>query len=92
VADLDPATVPGYAEAVAALHGYLGDPNDYGMQSKHVGEIVALVMMISRPYLVAEMLADMSDDLALLNGGQDTTDSFILDQTSHDVREYLRVR
>ena len=90
--DLDPASVPGYSEALAALNGYLGDPNDYGMQPKHIGEIVALVMMISRPYLVAEVLADMSDDLAMLNGGVDTTDSFILDQTSHDVREYLRAR
>jgi hypothetical protein len=95
VSEVDADTVPGYPEAVSALtrlqaeHGLASgaqlDPVDIHM-------VVSLVMAVSRPHLIAEALADMADDLALMNGGVDTVDSFVLDQTSHDIREYLNVR
>jgi hypothetical protein len=91
VADIDPATVPGFREAVAAVATewpWLDDE----LHPRGVAHLVALVMGVTRPHVQAELLADMSDDLALLAGGIDTADTFILDHTSHEIREHLNGR
>jgi len=83
---IDPATVPGYPEAVAALVQWLGDPNDHGMQPHHVGEMVAIVMAVTRPHVQAEMLADMSDNLAERGHG---ALAGLLDNVSGEIRKAL---
>jgi Lon protease-like protein len=59
VSDLDPATIPGFREARAALDGL----TEGTMSADDVDRIVAVVMGISRPYVQAELLADVSDYL-----------------------------
>jgi hypothetical protein len=61
VSDLDPATVPGYMEALTALTA-----SEFGtwMDVEKLGQLTAFVMGVSRPYVQAELLADVSDYLA----------------------------
>jgi hypothetical protein len=60
VSDLDPVTVPGYMEALMALAA-----SDCGKEiaAEERGQVVAIVMGVSRPYVQAELLADVSDYL-----------------------------
>jgi hypothetical protein len=59
VSNLDPATVPGFREARAALDGLTEGTLPVG----DVDQIVTVVMGVSRPYVQAELLADVSDYL-----------------------------
>ena len=80
----DATDIPGFMPALAALADWLGDPGDYGMQPRHVAEIVALVMAVSRPYVQAEVLADASDYLA--ETGQEQL-AEVLDNVSAGIRK-----
>lgn len=77
-------TTPGFQDAVRALNGMF----EGTMPAGDIDRIVAVVMMVTRPHVQAEFLADLSDDLALEAGGH-TVDSWILDQTSYNIREHL---
>jgi len=66
VSDIDPATVPGYPEAVAAVLAAQAAerlPTSSHFPAEEVAEVVQLVMVVTRPYVQAEMFADAADYL-----------------------------
>lgn len=80
---IDPvaATVPGFTESVAALKA-----SEYGnwLDTDEIGEVAAFVMGVARPYVQAELLADVSDYLTEI--GQDSL-ADLLDNISYGVRK-----
>jgi hypothetical protein len=86
----DPATVPGYGDALAALeewqHQAGMDGSCWCWSNDHVESAVALIMLVARPHMQAELFADLSDKLA--DDGFEQV-SLILDHTSHELRRRL---
>jgi hypothetical protein len=79
----DLAEVPGYTQAEAALCRYL-DQQNFWYGENDAGQIVALVMGVSRPYVQAEVLADAADYLDQLGLHELAT---ILDNVSAGIRK-----
>lgn len=79
---LDLALAPGFLPAARAVHALL----EGAMPADDVDRIVAVALGVARPYIQAEMLADLSDDFAD-NGLDGTAD--LLDMISLEIRERL---
>lgn len=86
--DIDPADVPGYTEAIMAVN-QLQDSFELTavLEQVDIGKIVVAVMLVTRPYVQAEVLADMSDLLATT--GQEAL-AVLLDNVSGGMRKALR--
>lgn len=86
--DIDPADVPGYTEAIMAVN-QLQDSFELtaALEQVDIGKIVVAVMLVTRPYVQAEVLADMSDLLATT--GQEAL-AVLLDNVSGGMRKALR--
>lgn len=86
--DIDPADVPGYTEAIMAVNQLQDSFELTGvLEQVDIGKIVVAVMLVTRPYVQAEVLADMSDLLATT--GQEAL-AVLLDNVSGGMRKALR--
>lgn len=76
------ALAPGFLPAASAVYALL----EGTMSADDVDRIVALALAVARPYMQAELFADLSDKLA--EDGFDQV-ALILDYTSDHLRELL---
>ena len=79
---LESALAPGFLPAARAVYALL----DGTMPADDVDRIVELALFVSRPYMQAELFADLSDKLA--EDGFEQV-AAILDHTSFYLREAL---
>lgn len=79
---LETALTPGFLPAARAVHALL----EGTVSADDVDHIVELALFVSRPYMQAELLADLSDKLA--EDGFEQV-SAILDHTSFGMRGAL---